>query len=481
MIFVRKLLAVHYLLKLSFQHHLGHQSSLIRYAIACTFATLFLSACTTDQIGLPDGTTATLDPDIQILGHSGAAHRVYEKNFDLTKANAAIWPRIRNGFAIPDIDNKMVTEREKRYLRYDTTFVKTIRHAERYLYYIVEEVEKRDMPMELVLLPYVESAYNPNAVSHANAAGMWQFIPSTGRNFKLEQDIFRDERRDVISSTNAALDYLQYLYGMFDDWHLALAAYNWGEGNILRAINANKRQNKPTDYLSLRLPNKTQNYIPILQALKNIIADPEKFNVKLPVIRNHPFFQTVAIEQDIDVPLVAELANITKEEFAALNPAINKPVVLAAITPQILLPWDNAEIFMTKLNTYEGKLSQWTVWKAPRTMSVAQVATETKTPERLLREVNNIPPAVSIKLGSTLLVQQVRPSNGNVKLTALQNASISFTTGIRRIPTPSKVAVSQANQNRVANASSSSRQSISRPHTASSQRNPTSSKKEVSR
>ncbi|MGL4667002.1 MAG: transglycosylase SLT domain-containing protein [Saezia sp.] len=426
-----------------------------RASILCAIVMFILSGCVTPQVGLPEGATSTtpttaMDSDIFIAGHANAAFRVYDKNFDLTTSKADIWHRIRTGFAMPDMTTSTVTEKEKWYLNRQQYFVTTSERARRYLYYIVEEVEKRGMPMELALIPFLESAYNPEAISHAKAAGMWQFIPSTGLNFKLQQDIFRDERRDVIASTNAALDYLQLLYNMFGDWHLALAAYNWGEGNVLRAINANKRQNKPTDYLSLNMPSETQGYVPTLQALKNVIANPTAFKVELPAIQNHPFFQTVTIEQDIDVEIIVKLANISKEEFRALNPAVHKPVVLAAITPQILLPWDNADLFIKKLSAYNGRLCSWTVWQVPRNMSLAQVAAETKTPERILREVNDIPPSVLVKQGSTLLIQHTRNGASNIRLSLLQNARVDFAQlGTGRIATPSKVAVSQESQNRM--------------------------------
>ena len=160
----------------------------------------------------------------------------------------------------------------------------------RYLFHIVEEVERRGLPTELALLPFIESAFNPQAMSSAKASGMWQFIPSTGKHFELTQNIFRDDRRDVLASTRAALDYLEKLHGMFGDWHLALAAYNWGEGSVQRAIARNEREGLPTDYLSLRMPLETQHYVPKLQAVKNIIARPQQFGLALPPLENHPYF-----------------------------------------------------------------------------------------------------------------------------------------------------------------------------------------------
>src|SRR5690606_31206318 len=169
------------------------------------------------------------------------------------------------------------------------------------------------MPSELALLPFIESAFNPQAVSSAKAAGMWQFMPATGRYFELKQNFFRDDRRSVLASTRAALDYLQKLHGMFGDWHLALAAYNWGEGNVGRAIARNQRAGRDTGYADLGMPDETRNYVPKLQAVKNIVLNPDTFGADLPLIENHPYFQSVAVTRDMDVELAARLADVPLE------------------------------------------------------------------------------------------------------------------------------------------------------------------------
>jgi membrane-bound lytic murein transglycosylase D len=259
------------------------------------------------------------------------------------------------------------------------------------------------MPTELALLPFVESAFNPQAVSIAKAAGIWQFMPATGRHFDLKQNVFRDDRRDVMASTRAALDYLQRLYGMFGDWHLALASYNWGEGSVGRAVARNQRAGLGTRYQDLRMPDETRYYVPRLQALKNVVASPGSFNVELPLIPNHPYFQDVDIKRDIDVALAARLADVKLEDFRALNPSANRPIILAAGTGKILLPWDNAEVFKRNLQAHsEGRLASWTAWSVPSTMSVAEAARRSGMTESELRSVNNIPPRMLIKAGSWL-------------------------------------------------------------------------------
>ena len=219
-----------------------------------------------------------------------------------------------------------------------------------YIFHVVEELELRGMPTELALLPYIESAFNPQAISSAKAAGLWQFMPGTGRDFQLTQNVLRDDRRSVLESTRAALDYLQMLHDMFGDWHLALAAYNWGQGNVSKAIARNKAAGLPAGYLDLNMPAETRNYVPKLQAVKNIIARPETFGAVLPLIENHPFFDTVEITRDIDIEMAARLAEVRLEDFKALNPSQRKPIIFAAGTPQVLLPWDNAATFKKNLS-----------------------------------------------------------------------------------------------------------------------------------
>jgi membrane-bound lytic murein transglycosylase D len=299
--------------------------------------------------------------------------------------------------------------------------------SKKYLFHIVEELELRNMPTELALLPFIESAFNPQAVSGAKAAGMWQFMPATGKYFELKQNAFRDDRRDVLASTRAALDYLQKLHGMFGDWHLALAAYNWGEGSVGRAIAKNQRAGQPLGYPDLNMPMETRLYVPKLQAVKNIVARPELFNSKLPLIENHPYFQSVTIHRDIDVVLAARLAEVPLEDFKALNPSINRPVIMAAGTPQVLLPWDNAEVFQSNLESYGGgRLASWTVWVAPTTMRPADAAKRVGMSEADFRAVNAIPPRVVIKAGSSLLVPRSNTMSQDVAVKVADNGQLSL-------------------------------------------------------
>ncbi len=325
-------------------------------------------------------------------------------------APADLWERIRRGLTMRDLDDDLVRQHEQWYLARPDYIQRMTERSSRYLFHIVEEIERRGMPMELALLPFIESAFNPTAVSSARAAGMWQFMPATGASFDLKQNMFRDDRRDVLASTRAALDYLEQLHGRFGDWHLALAAYNWGQGNVNRAITRNQRAGRGTGYLDLDMPAETRHYVPKLQAVKNIVATPQRFGATLPDIGNHPFFDAVPIERDMDVAVIARLAEVSEADFRLLNPSLKHPVVMAAGTPHVLLPWDNATLFQRNLKAHSGPLASWTAWVVPRTMSAAEAANLMDMSEAELRKVNNIPPRMQLRAGSSLLV----PRNGRL-------------------------------------------------------------------
>ena len=339
-----------------------------------------------------------------------------------------LWDRIRRGFAMPDLQTDLVGNQEQWYASRPDYIQRMTQRSSKYMFHIVEELERRGMPTELALLPYIESAYNPQAVSSAKAAGMWQFMPATGTYFDLKQNMFRDDRRDVLASTRAALDYLQKLYNMFGDWHLALAAYNWGEGSVGRAIARNQKQGLGTSYLDLNMPDETRNYVPKLQAVKNIIANPQRFSAELPLIENHPYFQAVTLDRDIDTAQVAELAGVTMDELKSLNPSFNKPVIFKAGTPQVLLPWDNANVFRRNLQAHEkGQYASWTVWTVPTTMTVATAANTVGMSESDLRAVNSIPPRMMVKAGSALMVPRSAAVKQDVSSHLADNAHIALT------------------------------------------------------
>lgn len=343
-----------------------------------------------------------------------------------------LWSRIRRNLSMNDVDDAdRVAEWEHWYASRPDYIERMTRRAERYLFYVVEEIEKRKMPTELALLPFIESAFNPEAVSSAKAAGMWQFMPATGRTFDLTQNLFRDERRDVLESTRAALDYLEKLHRMFGDWHLALAAYNWGEGNVMRAIKkAQAIGNDPT-YQGIRMPNETRHYVPKLQAVENLVRDPEKYGISLPMLPNHPFFDVVSIEKDIDVELAAELAQVDLGEFKALNPSLKYPIIFAEGNPKVLMPWENVTVFETNLQAWEGPLASWTAWVAPSNMKVSEIAKRVGMSELELRRINNIPAGRAVKAGSTLLVKRGKNAAENVSSKIAESGQLILQAEVR--------------------------------------------------
>ena len=373
-----------------------------------------------------DADTARTGPAPAVLPPFDPLQPEAKVNLDDGAARADLWHRVRDGFAIPDMDTAEVKVWEQWYASRPDYVARMTARGSRYLFHITEEVERRHMPTELALLPFTESAFNPQAMSVAQASGMWQFVSATGKDFDLKQNIFRDDRRDVLASTRAALDYLQRLHDMFGDWRLALAAYNCGQGTVQRAINRNLKAGLPTDYESLNLPVETRQYVPKLQAVKNIVMHPENYALVLPAVGNHPYFLSVPIERDIDVDTAAKLANVPIDEFRMLNPQLDKPVILAAGTPQVLLPYDNADDFVRALKSHEGALASWTVYVVGKTMRPADAARLVGMSEAELRAVNHIPARMLVKSGSTLLVPRSAQHVADVSVKVADSAALSL-------------------------------------------------------
>lgn len=344
--------------------------------------------------------------------------------------DADVWTRIRKGFGIPDLENPLVDRQMQWYGARPEHMQRTSVRASRYLFHVVQELEKRGMPTELALLPFIESAFDPQALSTARAAGMWQFIPSTGLDYNLKQNMFIDERRDVLASTDAALTYLRKLYGMFNDWQLALAAYNWGEGSVQRAVNRNLAAGLPIDFdtLSAQMPGETRNYVPKLQAVKNIIAMPGDYGIDLPRVDNQPYFVTIGKIRNIDVEVAARLAELPLDEFNALNPQFNRPVIIGGEDARILLPESHAGKFKANLSSFTQALSSWTM----HTVSGARERIETiagrfRTTPDVIRSVNRIPPKMLLKAGSTILVPKTgAPMETEITSAIADNARLAM-------------------------------------------------------
>jgi membrane-bound lytic murein transglycosylase D len=345
---------------------------------------------------------------------------------DVYAPSSNLWIRIRDGFQMEPMNTPLEIE-QVRWLSARPDYVnRSMARSSRYLFYIVQEVNTRNMPTEIALLPFVESAFVTNAKSSAKAMGLWQFMPATGKDFRLTQNVFRDERRDVLQSTDAALDYLQRLHKQFGSWELALAAYNWGAGNVAKAQKRNLAAGLPTDYLSLKMPNETRNYVPKLMAYRQIVLDPQAYGIVLPELENHPYFVAVDVGSDIDVALVIQLSEIPEDEFHSLNPSFNKPVILSNANQQILLPFGHAEIFQANLKKYTKPLSSWAAVQVTKTESVDQCAKTLGVDAETLRQVNGIPKGMRIRSGSTVLVPKTSSRVGDISVAMAENASLNL-------------------------------------------------------
>lgn len=340
-----------------------------------------------------------------------------------------VWGRIRSGFAIADLDNPLVENHMNYFARRPDYFQRTTQRGSKYLFHIVQELEKRNMPTELALLPFIESAYNPHARSIAKAEGLWQFIPSTGRHYDLAQNAFKDERRDIISSTEAALTYLQRLHDMFGDWQLALASYNWGEGSVMRAIKKAERAGKPITFnsISAYMPAETRNYVPKLQAVKNLITNPRRYGIDLPPVENQPYFVTIGKTRDIDVKVAARLAEMSLDDFRALNPQFGPYVIAGGNEVQILLPKENAEKFRKNLSLWTRPLSSWTAYQvtSPRE-KVEDIAARLNISPDVIRQANNIPSRSVLKFGSAILVPKTAGYDRDIAPELVENAKLAW-------------------------------------------------------
>lgn len=325
------------------------------------------------------------------------------EGIDLTAPTDDLWVRIRRGFSMPNLNDEIVLSHQQWYLNRPDYLRRMVERSRRYLYHIVEELEKRGMPTELAFLPMVESSFNPMAYSKAHASGLWQFIPATGKRYDLEQNWWHDQRRDVVASTEAALEYLQAIYEMNGDWHLALASYNWGENAVKRAVQKNLAKGLPTDFSSLTMPPETRNYVPKLQALKNIFGSVRTTaSLGLPSVPNRPYFATVEPSQPIDVAIAAKLAEMPLEEFRALNPAHNRPLINPNMP--LVLPADKLETFQNNLESHNAPLATWQLYTLRAGEKLEKVAPRFGITLDDLKRVNGLHGRLKVTAGAAVLV-----------------------------------------------------------------------------
>ncbi|MDD2863886.1 MAG: transglycosylase SLT domain-containing protein [Methylococcales bacterium] len=271
-----------------------------------------------------------------------------------------VWERLLSLYSLPKIEHERIDREVSWYLNHPQALSTIQQRAEPYLHLILDEVEAKNIPGELALLPVVESAFQPNASSRVEASGLWQFMPGTGRMFGLQQNSWYDGRRDVYASTKAATTYLKQLGETFDgDWLLALASYNWGKGNVRKSIERNEGHNLPTDYWSLRMPEETANYVPKLLAIAKIFANADDYNVNLHHIPNKPYFEVVNLDSQLSLNKAAEMANMSLHDFLKLNPAFNKSKTApeGAGPRRLLIPVAKAESF--KENLAQLPFEEW--------------------------------------------------------------------------------------------------------------------------
>lgn len=340
-----------------------------------------------------------------------------------------VWQRIPHGYGIDYNDNQRIQSELRSFTRNPNYLKRVSIRATPYLHYIVEELDRRNMPLELALLPIVESAYQPFAYSSSRAAGIWQFIPGTARHYGLKINWWVDGRRDIYASTNAALNYLQYLHNEFDDWMLALASYNAGEGNVRKAIRRNKKQNKPIDFWSLPLPRETRHYVPRLLAIAQIIQQPEQFAITLSPIANSPQLARVDTGSQIDLALVEQLAEIPIETLYKLNPGLNQWATDPDGPHQIVLPLDKAEQFTLALaNHPKEKRITWQRHKIRTGETLSHIADKYRTKVNVLKQVNALHNS-TIRAGHELMIPVAAKSADRYVLSADQRIARTQNSG----------------------------------------------------
>jgi len=333
-----------------------------------------------------------------------------------------LWQRIRDGYGIPQSKPLHTATQQQLnwFIKHPDYIDRVVERARPYLHYIVDQLEQRNMPMEIALLPIVESGYQPFAYSHGRAAGIWQFIPGTGKVYGLKQNWWYDGRRDVIASTGAALDYLEKLYGDFGDWQLALAAYNSGEGTVGRAIKRNRKAGKATDFWSLDLPRETSAYVPKLMAVADLVKQPENYNITLSPIDNSPFLTVVDVGSQIDLALAAQLAEISTDEMYQLNPGFNRWATTPDGPHRLVVPLEKADIFQQGLAALPvDDRVQWTRHKIKSGESLGVIAKHYKTTVAVIKEANGLG-SNNIREGRHLLIPIASGEASDYPLSASQ-------------------------------------------------------------
>ena len=353
--------------------------------------------------------------ELNALNLNSAASSTKTQNFQPNKAEINLWQRIYSRYEIKNENNSRSKKYEDWYSARPEYVERMMDRSQKYLFYVVGEVEKRGMPSEIALLPMIESAYNPIANSRSKAVGIWQFIPSTGRLYGLKQDWWHDKRRNVVEATNAALNYLQKLHTLFGSWDLALAAYNAGEGTVGRAISKNRAKGMPTDYAHLKLPSETKDYVPKLQAIKNIVSNPTQYGLYIDPIPNKPYFTSVEAPAVIDADLAANLAEISYDEFLLLNAEHRRPLIRTNDkTQRLILPINAADTFVKNLSQNEKPLVSWNIYQPKHNEKIKAIANKFDMQENDLIKANDLSPKKPIKTSTMMLVAKKEGTESNI-------------------------------------------------------------------
>lgn len=385
------------------------------------FLLIFLTACQTTQNPNNDTGTVALktddrnerlaDQQQQDIDQEEGLSNLTEQTTTSDKQEPAkvgyenIWLKLAEGFEFDVPNNARIAKQRDYFLKHPKYLKKVSKRAEPFLYLIVEQIEARNLPLELALLPVVESTFDPFAYSHSRASGLWQFMPVTGDRFGLNQDWWYDGRRDVYASTEAALKYMQILYKFLeDDWLHALAAYNSGEGRVRNAVRYNQKKNKPSDYWNLSLPRETENYVPKLLALVDILRNHKKYGIELPHIPNQQVLSYVNTGSQIDLAYAAELAELSVAEIQLLNPAFNHWATSPDGPHKLLIPTRVETQFKEKLSaTAKNKRIQWQRYKVRKGDSLSVIAQDNATTTKVLKQINDLNSGL-IKIGQALLI-----------------------------------------------------------------------------
>ncbi|MCW8887566.1 MAG: LysM peptidoglycan-binding domain-containing protein, partial [Gammaproteobacteria bacterium] len=396
--------------------------------ISLAASTTLLSGCLTQvsqQQPSQEVTLALIQPGVAIkyVEYKPALSELYPELQNIASGHCNqpqdLWSEVQAGLQLTDYNHKRVTQQLNWYTKNQSYLDRVADRATPYLYLLVEEAKRRKIPLEIALLPVVESAFKPFAYSHGRAAGLWQFIPGTGKRFGLKQTWWYDGRRDVVEATRAAYDYLEYLNKLYDgDWLLSLAAYNAGEGNVRKAVRKNKKRGRKTDFWSLDLPDETKAYVPKLLAISKLIRNPVAHGIVLKSIPYEPHLQIVNTESQIDLDLAAELAELSTEQIYRYNPAFNRWATDPDGPHHLLLPKDKAQIFTANLANYpKNERIKWKRHKVRNGEVLGTIAEKYNTTVKMLKKVNKIK-SNNIRVGKSIVIPVARKSLDRYKLSA---------------------------------------------------------------